>query len=418
MNWKAGGAAREWHPGDVDARNLGGLTYSLDNISKPNLPSGRDDLEGPVNDMIPGINVLLRQALPGLLSRSGYAVIDDSPTPVWNAQHSWIEPRPQQHAQDWYLFTYDRDYHQVLGEYAQLCGPIPMIPRYVLGAWVTDFNFEYFPGTPESAQPQFRAYNQARLTAELSRLRRNQIPFDTLVLDFAWHNYGWEGGYDFSPLFPHPDALMRWLRAQGIKLSLNDHPGYANTDESSLSFSDSHAAAALAALGRPPVQRPSLDVDLSRGWRIAADPHDQGLLQHWYAAGSGATWRPVRTDRPWQSQGLDGYEGVAWYRAAVRLPDKLPKALYLWLGEVGDSYRLFINGKEAKPQHGALAAAPDLRRHCCLRPRGRQRHRAARDGGPEGERPAARAGGDPRRGTPRAHLLRPVEPEAGRHFHA
>lgn len=347
VSWKAGGAPHEWHPGDVDARNLGGLTYSLDNISKPNLPAGRDDVEGPVNDMIPGINVLLRQALPGLLSRSGYAFIDDSPTPVWNAQHGWIEPRPQQHGQDWYLFTYDRDYHQVLGEYAQLCGPIPMIPRYVLGPWVTDFNFEYFPGTPESAQPQFRAYNQARLTAELSRLRKNQIPFDTLVLDFAWHNYGWEGGYDFSPLFPHPDALMRWLRAQGIKLSLNDHPGYANTEESSLSFSDSHAAAALAALGRPPVQRPSLDVDLSRGWRIAADPHDQGLLQHWYAAGSGAPWRPVRTDMPWQSQGLDGYQGVAWYRAAVRLPDKLPKALYLWLGEVKDSYRLFINGKEA-----------------------------------------------------------------------
>jgi alpha-glucosidase (family GH31 glycosyl hydrolase) len=348
VSWKdRGGAAHEWRPGEVDARNLGGLTYSLDNISKPNLPEGHDDLESPVNDMIPGINVLLPQALPGLLSRSGYAFIDDSPTPVWNAQHTWIEPRPQQHGQDWYLFTYDRDYHQVLDEYAQLCGPIPMIPRYVLGPWVTDFNFEYFPGTPRSAQPQFRGYNQTRLTAELSRLRRNQIPFDTLVLDFAWHNYGWDGGYDFSPLFPHPDALMRWLHAQGIKLSLNDHPGYANTDESSLSFSDSHAAAALAALGRPPVQKPSLDVDLSRGWRIATDPHDRGLTEHWYTAGGSAPWRPVRTDMPWQSQGLDGYQGVAWYRASVRLPAKLPKALYLWLGEVKDSYRLFINGQEA-----------------------------------------------------------------------
>jgi alpha-glucosidase (family GH31 glycosyl hydrolase) len=347
VSWKDGAVTHEWHPGDVDAENLGGLTYSLDNISKANLPAGHDDRDSPGNDMIPGINVLLKQALPGLLSRSGYAFIDDSPTPVWNAQHTWIEPRPQQHGQDWYLFTYNRDYHQVLDEYAQLCGPIPMIPRYVLGPWVTDFNFEYFPGTPESAQPQFRGYNQARLTAELSRLRRNQIPFDTLVLDFAWHNYGWDGGYDFSPLFPHPDALMRWLHAQGIKLSLNDHPGYANTDESSLSFSDSHAAAALAALGRPPVPKPSLDVDLSRGWRIAADPHDQGLTQHWYAARDGAQWRPVRTDMPWQSQGLGAYQGVAWYRAAVRLPEKLPKALYLWLGEVKDSYRLFINGQEA-----------------------------------------------------------------------
>ena len=34
------GATRVWHPGDVDARNLGGLTYSLDNISK-------DTAQGP-----------------------------------------------------------------------------------------------------------------------------------------------------------------------------------------------------------------------------------------------------------------------------------------------------------------------------------------------------------------------------------
>jgi len=61
------------------------------------------------------------------------------------------------------------------------------------------------------------------------------------VLDFAWHNYGWQGGYDWSPLIPHPDELLSWLHGQGVKLSLNDHPGYANTDESILSFSDSHA---------------------------------------------------------------------------------------------------------------------------------------------------------------------------------
>jgi hypothetical protein len=67
------GTAHDWHPGDVDRLNLGGLTYSLDNISKPNLPEGQMDLESPVNDMIPGIDVLLPEAKPGLLSRGGYA---------------------------------------------------------------------------------------------------------------------------------------------------------------------------------------------------------------------------------------------------------------------------------------------------------------------------------------------------------
>jgi len=177
-------SARNWHPGDVDPLNLGGLTYSLDNISKPNLPGG-EDLDSPVNDVIPGIEVLLQPALPGLLSRSGYAFIDDSRTPVWNAQRTWIEPRAPSEGQDWYLFTYDRDYPRVLAEYAQLCGAIPMIPRYALGPWITDFNFEYFPGSVEARDPRFQRYNQQRVEEEVSRLRQNHIPFDTLVLDFA-----------------------------------------------------------------------------------------------------------------------------------------------------------------------------------------------------------------------------------------
>jgi hypothetical protein len=108
VSWNApgSGAAHDWRPGDVDVRNLGGLTYSLDNISAPNLPKDGKDLQSPVNDMIPGIEVLLPQAKPGLLSRSGYAFIDDSTTPLWNAQKAWIEPRPQTGGQDWYLFTY------------------------------------------------------------------------------------------------------------------------------------------------------------------------------------------------------------------------------------------------------------------------------------------------------------------------
>src|SRR5215470_624210 len=208
------GVAHTWHPRDVDALNLGGLTYSLDNVSKTNLTADETATESPVNDDIPGIDLVLAKATPGLLSRSGYAFIDDSPTPVLNAQRTWIEPRPQPLGQDWYLFVYGRDYRSVLAQYAQLCGPIPMIPRFVLGAWITDLNFEYFPGTPESQQPEFKRYNQQHLMAEVSRMRRDHVPFDTLVLDFAWHNYGWQGGYDWSPLIPQPQKLMRWLHAQ------------------------------------------------------------------------------------------------------------------------------------------------------------------------------------------------------------
>ncbi len=346
------GTAHEWHPGDEDRLNLGGLTYSLDNISKTNLPEGQLDLESPVNDIIPGIDVLLAPAKPGLLSRSGYAFIDDSGTPVWNARKAWIEPRGEQSGSDWYLFTYNRDYQKVLREYAELCGPIPMIPRYVLGPWITDFNFEYFPGTAQTAQPEFKRYDERYLENEVSRLRRSHIPFDALILDFAWHNYGWQGGYDWSPLIPHPDQLSSWLHGQGIKLSLNDHPGYANTEESILSFNDSHAPKVLQDLGRPVPAKPSFDLDISKSWTFSTDPQDAGLGHHWYAIqGGGTRWRPIRIGLPWRDQGYASYRGVGWYRASFQLPARIPDALFLYLGEVDKSYRIFVNGKEAMHSH-------------------------------------------------------------------
>jgi alpha-glucosidase (family GH31 glycosyl hydrolase) len=353
VSWKdRGGAVHAWHPGEVDAGNLGGLTYSLDNISKTNLPRGLQDLESPINDSIPGIDLVLEEAKPGLLSRSGYAFIDDSLTPVMDAR-GWVAPRPPGAGQDWYLFVYDRDFHRVLTEYAQLCGPIPMIPRFVLAPWITDLNFEYFPGSLEAQRPEFENYNQQHLMDEVSRLRREQIPFDTLVLDFAWHDFGWEGGYDWSPLIAHPDEFMDWLHRQGIKLSLNDHPGYIHTQESILSFRDGHAPEVLKALGRAPPPTPAFTLNISDGWTFVTDPNDQGLAARWYeGAHTPRAWKPIRVGLPWEEQGYKNYLGVAWYHKTVTLPAQLPQRLYLYFAQVDHDYRLFINGQEAR--HAAV----------------------------------------------------------------
>ena len=347
VQWKdARGGAHSWHPGDRDARNLGGLTYSLDNISKANLPEGQLDLESPINDSIPGIDLVLEPATPGLLSRSGYAFIDDSRTPLLNARH-WVTARPDEHGQDWYVFVYDHNFRQVLQQYAELCGSIPMIPRFVLGPWITDLNFEYFPGSPEAHRRDFVHYDQQRLMDEVARLSREQIPVDVLVLDFAWHNYGWDGGYDWSPLIPHPDEFMQWLHRRGIKLSLNDHPGYIHTNESILSFNDSHAPEVLAAVGRVPPARASFSRDIENGWTFGTDPDNRGLADHWYTRDHPG-WKPIRIGLSWEEQGYKSYRGVGWYHAVVDLPAQLPGHVYLNFGQVDASYRLFVNGREAE----------------------------------------------------------------------
>jgi alpha-glucosidase (family GH31 glycosyl hydrolase) len=351
VSWHGpGGRLSHWHPGQVDDENLGGLTYSLDDLRTANVPA--DTRDSPVGVVIPGIEVPLRKATPGLLSRNGWALIDDSRTPLWNARTQWIEPRPDATGQDWYLFTYARDYRRVLRDYAKLCGAIPMVPRHVFGPWITDFNFEYFPGTAEAARPDFRRYDQRALQEEVARLRGYGIPFDTLVLDFAWHNYGWDGGYDWSPLIPRPQPFIDWLHARGVRLALNDHPGYANTKESILSFDDTHAPQVLKDLGRAPPPRPAFDRDVSGHWRFATDPHDEGLGKRWFAPHfDDGRWQPIRTELSWQEQGWPDYQGPAWYRTRVALPARLPAHLYLYLGEVAQDYRLFVNGTEVPHSH-------------------------------------------------------------------
>jgi hypothetical protein len=97
---------------------------------------------------------------------------------------------------------------------------------------------------------------------------------------------------------------------------------------------------------------PSFDQSLEQGWRFSPDPRDAGLKAHWYAQSyDDARWRPIRTDAPWQQQGYPRYPGVGWYRNAFRLPATLPRAVYLYLGEVARDYRLFVNGQELEHSH-------------------------------------------------------------------
>lgn len=332
-----GSQSYSWHPGEKDSLNLGGLRYSLDNIHKGDLPKPQ----------------------PGLLSRSGYAFINDSHTPVWtqpekrtlssktdSSMEGWIKPRKQKNDQDWYLLIYGRDYPKALNEYAELSGYIPMIPRYTLGPWITDMNFEYFPNSYQSKQPVFKKYNEQHLKNEILRFRHNHIPLDILVMDFGWHNYGWQGGYDWSPLIPKPKQFLKWLHNHGIKVSLNDHPGYGGTDESILSYKDSHAPEVLKDLGRSMPPKPTFNQDISKGWKFATDPHDRGIRNHWFAGNyDDSHWRMIKIGPTWENQGYKNYKGVAWYRKSVTLPSQLPDSLYLWLGKVNNSFRVYVNGK-------------------------------------------------------------------------
>ncbi|MBB3186536.1 TIM-barrel domain-containing protein [Microbacter margulisiae] len=215
VKWIYGNKQGEWMPGDSDTLNLGGLGSALDQASVKLLPS----------------------FTKGVLSKSGYFLLDDSHSAIWDKKKQWIEPRSKKNLQDWYFFSYGDNYSYALLEFSRVCGKIPMIPRYVLGTWITDLNYEYLPSSKLVTDYH---YTDENLQQEIEKFRHEGLPLDVLVLDFGWHKFGWEGGYDWSPIFPHPKSFLNWAHKYGLHIAVNDHPGYGS-DQSILSSKDSQA---------------------------------------------------------------------------------------------------------------------------------------------------------------------------------
>lgn len=149
----------------------------------------------------------------GLMSRNGYAAIDDSASFI--IENDLLRPRTAIGA-DWYYLAYGHDYFSCLKDYYQLTGFPPLLPRYALGNWWS----------------RYHAYTQDEYQKLFQRFEQAGIPFSVAVLDINWHltqiprrfGSGWTGYTWNHKLFPHPERLLKWLHERGKKVTLNVHP--------------------------------------------------------------------------------------------------------------------------------------------------------------------------------------------------
>jgi len=185
IEFDAGGRQGRWTPDSVDDQNLHGTWRTLDGVS------GASQLE------------------PGLLSRSGWTLVDDSQRLLFDdSDWPWAAPRASDRALDWYFFAYGHDYPQALRDFTAVAGPIPLPPRYVFGAWWS----RYWP------------YTDAELRALVAEFRAYDVPLDVLVVDMDWHLDGWTG-YTWNPeCFPDPEGFLKWAADEGLRVPLNLHP--------------------------------------------------------------------------------------------------------------------------------------------------------------------------------------------------
>ncbi len=188
-----------WYPGKEDALNLKGTKRTLDTASGDNQ---RPDLED------------------GILSRAGWALIDESPktkrgdgstTFAFERQVDgidWLASPLDPNALDWYFMGYGHAYKEAIGDYIQIAGRQPMPPLYVLGYWYS----------------KYQRYSQQDFIGLVNEMRQNDIPLDVMIYDMDWHLDGWTGWTWNKNLIPNPAGLINWMHNQGIKVGLNLHP--------------------------------------------------------------------------------------------------------------------------------------------------------------------------------------------------
>ena len=199
----------EWYPGKSDSLNLRGTYRTLDR--------NHGDQFRP----------LLEQ---GLVSRSGWAVVDDSPRfrrcdgsrSLALMPHQdgidWVCERADSAATDIYFLGYGHEYKRALKDYTAIAGKIPLPPDYVFGYWYSKYE--------DYTAEDFRNIVKA--------LKDNDINTDVLILDMDWHWNGsketsggrgrWTGWSWNTNLIPDPQALLDDIHDAGLHISLNLHP--------------------------------------------------------------------------------------------------------------------------------------------------------------------------------------------------
>lgn len=150
----------------------------------------------------------------GLCDTSGRTFFDDSQSLIID-EDGWVQPR-KDGCIDTYFFGYGRDYFRAIHDFYRLSGPVPLLPKYVLGNWWS----------------RYWKYTEQSYMELLERFERLDIPFSVVVMDMDWHlvdipekyGKGWTGYTWNKDFFPDPKRFLDWLHAHNYRITLNLHP--------------------------------------------------------------------------------------------------------------------------------------------------------------------------------------------------
>jgi alpha-glucosidase (family GH31 glycosyl hydrolase) len=317
-----------WRPGLKDPENLQGTTRTLDGALG-------SKTEESINQ--------------GLVSRSGWALVDDSTRPLFDSADfrflqgekspwPWVMERPAGDRQDWYFFGYGHDYRKALGDYVCVAGRIPLPPRFAFGAWWS----------------RFWAYSDQQILQIINDFHENDTPLDVFVIDMDWHlsgeqlkargdvdqsngMLGWTG-YTWNPtLFPAPTQFLDKLHTAGLKTSLNLHPA------SGVQPWETQYPAMAAAMGMDPAKKQYVPFNITdkkfatNYMNILHHPLEKDGIDFWWL--------------DWQQQGNTNLAEVnpTWWLNYIHFTDqqregKRPLLFHRWGGLGNHRYQIGFSG--------------------------------------------------------------------------
>ncbi len=325
-DFRTGGVPVVWYPGLVDTGNLQGTARTLDGARG-------DKIMEPIE--------------PGLLSRNGWTLVDDSARPLFDSDDftfaqgerspwPWIVSRPAGDRQDWYFFGYGHSYKQALADYVRVAGRIPLPPRFAFGAWSS----------------RYWAYSDQELEDLAGNFRENDTPLDVFVIDMDWHNtlgmhfdkmdqsghkQGWSG-YSWNPLlFPDPSSFLGKLHRQGLRTTLNLHPA------SGVQPWETQYSAMAEAMGQDPAEKKYVPFNITdkkfaqNYMNILHHPLEKQGIDFWWL--------------DWQQESNTGISNMnpTWWLNYVHFSDqqregKRPLLFHRWGGLGNHRYQIGFSG--------------------------------------------------------------------------
>ncbi|TPG18274.1 TIM-barrel domain-containing protein [Pedococcus bigeumensis] len=227
---------------------------------------------------------------PGVVSRNGIAVIDDSDSFLIEDGRPAVR-RPG--TQDLYVFARGHDYRAAVADLYAVSGAVPMLPRWALGNWWS----------------RYHPYSADEYLELLDTFDAEEVPVSVAVLDMDWHQVdidprygtGWTGYSWNRELFPEPESFLAELHRRGLAVTLNVHPA-----DGVRAFEDAY-----------PQVAEDMGIDPASERAIAFDPTDTRFMDSYFQ----------RLHHPLEDEGVD-FWWLDWQQGSF---SRTPGVDPLWL---------------------------------------------------------------------------------------